>query len=144
MSVEDNLPWTSVVIAICDRLQMFTSIIAIIFLQNFIQLISFIEHRAQSGTVRRDSRGDMASCRSVNHDRRRSLRHDYQVWINSVACEGEDQLNRGHSRDALANFRKLKHSPCESAPSNHLVGRLGAERQAKQARQMDGALLHTA
>ena len=65
---------------------------------------------------------DLARYRSLNHDRRQSVRHDYQVWINSVACEGEDQLNHEHPRDAFANFRKLKHSPCGSTPITALDG----------------------
>ena len=59
-------------------------------------------------------RDSLSKYRSLNHDRRQSPRHDNQVWINSVACEGEDQLNHGHPRDAL-NGSVLSHKPANLA-----------------------------
>jgi Reverse transcriptase (RNA-dependent DNA polymerase) len=52
--------------------------------------------------------GNMQQYRVLNHDRRRSLRHDRQEWANRMAVEGEDLLAGGRLHDAFRNFRRLK------------------------------------
>ena len=79
----------------------------------------------------------MARYRNLNNDWRWSLWHDYQVRINSVACECEDQLNHGHPCNAFTNFRKLKHSACGSAPITALDGSVLSDKPTKLARWME-------
>ena len=86
---------------------------------------------------RREARGsgNMELYHTLNHVRRRLIRHDRQELANKLASDGEDFWNRNRPHVALKKFRHLRSSaPRVSAPIKSAIGELLTELPRKLER----------